>query len=109
MTLKPGTLCILVKSGYKENLGKVCEIVSYIGPHTFLNTTYMTEGSPTDAYRVMFQEPVKGVTSKGIVWDVRMIVARSCLLPISDPGIDTTETEGVTNEHHHDNHDHADR
>lgn len=69
MNCKPGDLAILVKANFKENLGKVCQVLAIEGEH------YVAE----------FPSPVRWVAGNGrTVTARRGLVVRERLRPLRD-------------------------
>jgi len=98
--LKPGTLCLLISTSFKENLGAQCTVVQHRGQWTFRNRHGELEKFTRDAYMVDFPEPIRGIgSSTGTeTRDKRNTVARSCLFPLNDPDIDTSEPTSESND-----------
>lgn len=95
--LKKGTPCLLIHSGFPENVGKTCEVMEHLGAGPL--RTLAGALVPQDVYRVQFREPVKcldGYTGNRCM-SATPKVARNCLLPLLDPDIDTTEQESERN------------
>jgi hypothetical protein len=98
--LKPGTLCLLISTSFKENLGAQCTVVEHRGQWQFRRYDGSHEGFTRDAYLMEFPGPIKGISNRTghVTTEKRMTVARSSLFPLNDPDIDTSEPTSESND-----------